>query len=254
MAYKSDLSDAEWDLIKNDFEPASKRGNGHKHSKKIIVDAILYIVKGGIQWRLMPNDFPPWQTVYDHFSKWNKCGVWEKCLDRLTAYHRQKAGRTTRPSYGIIDAQSVKTQYASEERGIDGGKKVKGHKRHIVVDILGNLLYVKVHAANLSDTKSACEVLEGAVDKFPSLEAFSGDAGYRGTAVDFTSQKLGMTLHISEKIEGKWAVLPKRWVVERTFSWLGSFRRLSKDFEILTATAENMIRIAMLKITLAKCV
>ena len=157
------------------------------------------------------------------------------------------------PSYGIIDAQSVKTQYASEERGIDGGKKVKGHQRHIVVDILGNLLYVRVHAANLSDTKSACEVLEGAASKFPSLKAFSGDAGYRGTAVEFTSTKLGMTLHISAKIEGQWAVLPKRWVVERTFSWLGHFRRLSKDFEILPATAENMIRIAMLKLTLAKC-
>jgi putative transposase len=147
---------------------------------------------------------------------------------------------------------SVKTQYASEERGIDGGKKVKGHKRHIVVDILGNLIYVRAHAANLSDTKSACEVLEGVTSKFPSLEAFSGDAGYRGTAVEFTSTKLGMTLHISEKIEGNWAVLPKRWVVERTFSWLGYFRRLSKNFEILPATAENMIHIAMLKLNLAK--
>jgi putative transposase len=147
---------------------------------------------------------------------------------------------------------SVKTQYASEERGIDGGKKVKGHKRHIVVDILGNLIYVRAHAANLSDTKSACEVLEGVASKFPSLEAFSGDAGYRGTAVEFTSTKLGMTLHISEKIEGNWAVLPKRWVVERTFSWLGYFRRLSKNFEILPATAENMIPIAMLKLNLAK--
>jgi putative transposase len=115
----------------------------------------------------------------------------------------------------------VNTQYASEERGIDGGKKVKGHKRHIVVDILGNLLYVRAHAANLSDAKSACEVLAGAAGKFPSLETFSGDAGYRGTAVDFTSTKLMMTLHISQKIEGEWAVLPKRWVVERTFSWLG---------------------------------
>ena len=141
----------------------------------------------------MPKDFPPLKTVYDHFSKWNKRGIWEKCLDRLTACHRLKEGRTALPSYGIIDAQSVKTQYASEERGIDGGKKVKRHKRHIVVDILGNLLYVRVHAANLSDTKSACEVLEGAASKFPSLEAFSGDAGYRGTAVEFTSTKLGMT-------------------------------------------------------------
>jgi putative transposase len=136
------------------------------------VNAILYVVKGGIQWRLMPNDFPPWQTVYDHFSRWSKRGVWEKCLDKLTVIRRQKTGRCAVPSYGIIDAQSVKTQYASEERGIDGGKKVKGHKRHIVVDILGNLLHVKVHAANLSDTKNACEVLEGVADKYPSLRAF----------------------------------------------------------------------------------
>ena len=239
---------------KKEFEPISKRGNSHKHSKRTIVNAILYVVRGGIQWRLRPNDFPPWQTVYDHFSRWNKRGVWEKCLDRLTIFCRQKAGRCAVPSYGIIDTQSVKTQYASEERGIDGGKKVKGHKRHIVVDILGNLLHVKVHAANVSDTKSACKVLEGVIDKYPSLKAFSGDAGYRSTAVDFVVNELGRVLHISEKIEGKWAVLPKRWVVERTFSWLGNFRRLSKDFEILPGTAENMIRIAMMKITLAKCV
>ncbi len=241
-------------LYKKDFDPVSPRGNSHKQSKKSIVDAILYVLEGGIKWRMMPKDFPPWKTVYDHFSKWNKRGVWEACLDRLNRYARKKAGRTGLPTYGIIDAQSIKTQYASEERGIDGGKKVKGHKRHIVVDILGNLLHVRVHAANLSDTKSAGDVLAGAADKYPSLTAFSGDAGYRGSAVEFTSTKLGMTLHISEKIEGKWAVLPKRWVVERTFSWLGHFRRLSKDFEILPATAENMIRIAMLKITLAKCI
>lgn len=254
MAYITDLTDAQWDLINKDFEPTSKRGNGYKHEKRTIVNAILYVVKGGIQWRLMPNDFPPWQTVYDHFSRWCKRGVWERALDKVTAIHRKKAGRAILPTYGIIDAQSVKTQYDSEERGIDGGKKVKGHKRHIVVDILGNLLYVKVHAANLSDTKSACDVLAGVMDKYPSIQVFSGDAGYRGTAVQYTDKELNMTLHISEKIEGKWAVLPKRWVVERTFSWLGHFRRLAKDFEILPATAENMVRIAMLKITLAKCV
>lgn len=109
MAYDSDLSDREWEFIK-DFEASSKRGNGHKHSKKTIVDAIFYVLKGGIQWRLLPKDFPLRKTVYDHFSKWNKRGVWEKCLARLTAYHRQKAGRSAQASYGIIDAQSVKTQ------------------------------------------------------------------------------------------------------------------------------------------------
>ncbi len=136
----------------------------------------------------------------------------------------QKAGRCTVPGYGIM------------------------------VDILDNLLLVKVHAANLSDTKSACGVLEDVVNKYPSLKAFSGDAGYRGIAVDFAANGLGRASHISEKIEGRWAVLPKQWVVERTFSWLGNFRRLSKGFEILPGAAENMIRIAMMKIALAKCV
>jgi len=131
---------------------------------------------------------------------------------------------------------------------------VKGRKRHIVVDILGHRLQVQVHAANLSDTVSGCEVLRRAAEKHRSLQAFSGDAGYRGTAVRFVEEKLGLILHISERIADGFAVLPKRWVVERTFAWLGSFRRLSKDVEILTATAENVIRIAMLKITLAKCV
>ena len=122
-----------------------------------------------------------------------------------------------------------------------------------MVDVLGNLLHVQVHAANIHDTKAAGEVLFRAVDSYPSLQAFSGDAGYRGTAVTYAAEQLGITLHISEKIKGEFAVLPKRWVVERTFAWLGKFRRLAKDFEILTASAENMIRIAMLKITLAKC-
>lgn len=127
---------------------------------------------------------------------------------------------------------------------------MKGHKRHIVVDTLGNLLHVEVHAANLSDTVGGCEVLRRTAAKHPSLDAFSGDAGYRGTAVGFVSEVLGLTLHFSEKIADGFAVLAKRWIVERTFAWLGNFSRLSKDFETLTATAENMIRIAMLKITL----
>jgi putative transposase len=254
MAYQTDLKDSEWDLIKTYFEPNSKRGSSHKHEKKQIVNGILYLLKGGITWRLLPNDFPPWKTVYDHFSKWSKKGVWETILDQLNQIRRKKAGRNVNPSYAIIDAQSVKTQYASEERGIDGGKKVKGHKRHIVVDIMGCLLHVLVHAANLSDTKSACGVLERAKEKHPSIKAFSGDAGYRGTAVNFVDQDLNMELHISERIKDEWAILPKRWVVERTFAWLNNFRRLSKDFEILPATAENMIRIAMIKLTLAKCV
>lgn len=154
----------------------------------------------------------------------------------------KKAGMT----YGIVDAQSVKTQYASEFRGFDGGKKVKGHKRQIVTDILGNLLCVKVHAANEHDTKAGCFVLAETTAKHPTIKAFSADSGYRGTAVRFAKEVLGVELHISKRIKDEFAVLPKRWVVERTFAWLGNFRRLAKDFEIKTKTAENIIRIAMI--------
>ena len=139
----------------------------------------------------------------------------------------------------MIDSQSVKTSGASEGRGFDGGKKTKGRKRHIVVDTMGNLVQVIVHAANIHDTKAGCDVLKSAVDKYPTLEAFSGDAGYRGTAVEFVETTLQLKLHISKKIKD-------------AFAWLGNFRRLSKDYEIIANSAENMVRIAMIQITIAK--
>lgn len=129
-------------------------------------------------------------------------------------------------------------------------KKIKGRKRHIVVDVLGNLLHVKVHAANIHDTKAACDIFNAASKKYPSIEAYSADAGYCGTAVDYVDNEMKLKLHISKRITDKFAILPKRWIVERTFAWLGNFRRLAKDFEILTEHAENFVRIAMMKITL----
>lgn len=138
--------------------------------------------------------------------------------------------------------------------GYDGGKKVKGRKRHIVVDTLGNLLAIIVHAANVHDTKGGCEVLQQTSQKYPKIEAFSGDSGYRGTALEFVENILGLKLHISQKIKDVFAILPKRWIVERTFAWLGNYRRLSKDYEKLILSAENMVRIAMIRITIKKCV
>ena len=162
-------------------------------------------------------------------------------------------GRTETPSYGIIHSQSVKTQYASHDRGFDGHKKVKGRKRHGVVDILGHLVAIVVHSATQSDTVAGCQVLAKASHKHKTINAFSGDQGYPGTAVKFGQKELGLSLTISVKKAGGFPVLPKPWVVERTFAWLGHFRRLAKDFEILTSTAENGIRLAMLQITIAKC-
>lgn len=138
----------------------------------------------------------------------------------------------------------VKTEALTEE------KKIKGRKRHIIVDILGNVLHVKVHAANIHDTRASPDVFEKTIKKYPSIEAFSGDDGYGGTAVDYVNNKLKLKLYISKKIKNEFAILPKRWIVERTFAWLGNFRRLVKDFEILTERAENFVRIAMMKIKL----
>lgn len=146
----------------------------------------------------------------------------------------------------------MKTIYASEERGIDGGKKVKGRKRHIIVDTLGNLLHVALHRANDHDSKAGVKVFERVAEKYRGIKAFSGDAGYRGTSVNYVDGVLKLKLNISTKIKDTFAALPIRWIVERTFAWMGNFRRLSKDVEILTGTAENIVRIAMLRLTLAK--
>lgn len=254
MRYPSDLKEKEWDLIKDYFAQDRMFGRPLKYERKEIVNAIIYVTKTGCQWRQLPKDFPPFPVVYYYFKRWSMKGIWEKVLDQLNKKFRLSRGKKEHPSYGIVDSQSGKTQYGSEDRGIDGGKKIKGHKRHIGVDTLGCLHAVNVHAANEHDTKSGRRIFDRLVDKFPNIKGFSADAGYRGTAVEFVTKALGLTLDISTRIKDEWAILPKRWVVERTLSWINNFRRMAKDFEILTANAENFIRIAMIKIMLAKCI
>ena len=250
MLYPTDVRDKEWGQIKEFFEQKRKFGRPLSHNRRDMVNAILYITKTGCQWRMLPNDFPPWTTVYYYFQKWSKEGKWEQVLDLLNKRDRIRQGRTPDPSFGIIDSQSVKTQYNSDERGIDGGKKVKGRKRHIVTDVEGHLLYVKVHAANIHDTKAAPSVLDAVKEKAPTLEGFSADEGYRGTTVEHVEKKMQLIIEISKKIKDGWAILAKRWVVERTIAWINNSRSLSKDFEILTCSSENFIRIAMIQIML----
>ena len=254
MRYSSDLRDNEWELVKDFFKKRDNRGVEATDSKRDIVDAILYIVKTGCQWDMLPNDYPNYKTVHEYFMNWSRDGIWEEALDKLNKIHRVKKDKNDTPSYGIIDSQSVKTVTSSEDMGFDGGKKIKGRKRHIVVDTLGNLISIIVHAANIHDTKGGCEVMREAYQKHQTIEAFSGDGGYRKTALEFVENILHLKLYISQKIKDIFAILPKRWIVERTFAWLGNYRRLSKDYEKLLISEENMVRIAMLRITIRKCV
>lgn len=248
-AYESDINDGQWELISKYFEQKRVHGRQIKHDRRTILNGILYVTKSGCQWRMIPHDFPPFGTVYDYYRRWCEDGTRERVLDALNTGDRVQRDRNKQPSYGIIDSQSVKTQYCSQERGIDGGKKIKGRKRHIVTDINGRLLHVKVHAANIHDTKAACSVLEHVKNKYKTIKGFSADAGYRGTASDYIREVLKLTVDISRKLTAAWTLI-KRRVVERTFAWINNSRRLAKDFEIHNHSAENFVRIAIIKIML----
>lgn len=165
---------------------------------------------------------------------------------------REDSGREPTPTYGIIDSQSAKTTSASEERGIDGGKKIKGRKRHIVVDTMGNLLAIRVHAANIHDTKSGINPAKKAFNKYPTIQRFCGDDGYRKSFETDIFEQLGLVVDISKRIKPEFEVLPKRWIVERTFAWANNSRRLSKDYEIKAIYQENMFIISHLYTLLSR--
>lgn len=241
QSYPTDLTDEQWARIAHLFLGMRE----YKYSKRELLNALLYVVDSGCKWRQLPHDFPVWQTVYSFFRRATENGLWDKILQHLVDVTRKKEGRNPNPTYAIIDSQSVKTVYASEQVGFDGGKKNKGRKRHIVIDSLGCLLAVKVHRANLPDTKSGIFVAISAHRKYPSIQKYCGDGGYCGSFIANVQSVLNIEVDISKKIfPFGFHVLPKRWKVERTFAWLGNSRRLSKDFEIRTTTQEAIIKLS----------
>ena len=246
--YTSDLSRKQWKIIKP-LLPLHHLGPGRPVELNLrrVVDASFYVTRTGCQWEDLPKEYPNYNSVYYHYRKWCLDGTWQRLNMALRQLDRQQRGRTADPSAGVIDSQSVKTTEAGGERGYDAGKKINGRKRHIVVDTVGNLLEVVVHAAGIQDYDGAKAVLEKLSQSVSTLQKLWADGIYKKNGlVGWVRESFNIVLEIVEREPGQvgFKVLPRRWVVERTFAWLGRYRRLSKDYEKCTKSSEGMVYIA----------
>ena len=251
--YPSDVSDAAWRLIEPVLPAGRADGRGRPRTRALrtIVNAFLYLVKTGAQWRYLPSEFGPWQTVYWYFQNWSWLGVTDRIHEVLQDRVRQEAGRDPSPSAAIIDAQSVKgaETVGSASRGYDAGKKINGRKRHIVVDTMGLLLAVIVTTGNVQDRDGARPLLTYLTSAFPGIGLVWADGGYQGKLVTWADTALQIALEITRKIvDHTFKVIPRRWVVERTFAWITQHRRLARDYERKPTHSQTWIKWAMIAI------
>ncbi|MFZ1815780.1 MAG: IS5 family transposase [Rhizobiaceae bacterium] len=248
--YASDLTDAEWSLIEPMMPVPNRIGRPRKSDLREVVNALLYLASAGCAWRLLPKDFPPFSTVQKYFWRWRDEGLLRTISNTLVMAAREAEGREASATAGVIDSQSVKTTESGGIRGFDAGKKVKGRKRHIIVDTTGLIVGLVVHAADIQDRDGAPAVLKSILKRWPWLRHVFADGGYAGPKLRGALQKVGkFTLEIVKRSDAAkgFEVLPRRWVVERTFAWLGRCRRLAKDFERTIASAEAWVFIAHIR-------
>lgn len=268
--YPGGLTDAEWELVQDLF-PSPTGGKPPKYPRRLVVDACCYVLRSGCPWRMLPKDFPPWQNVYAHFRRWTAKGLFETMHDRLRAQWRQRQGKDPNPTAAVLDTQSIKTSAQGGPKGYDAGKKVKGRKRHLMVDLMGLLLAVLVLPANVQDRDGAAPLAARGMAKYPTLQKLFADPAYTGDWSEALRDTYGVEVELVRRPPkaGSWAestgppapapapatpfpIVPKRWVVERTNSWVERPRRLSKDYDRLPEVSASWIWLAEARLLLRR--
>ncbi len=247
--YSTDLTDKQWAIIEPLIPPAKEGGRPRDTDMREVVNALIYISRTGCQWELLPNDFPPKSTVFEYYAQWATDGTLDEIMRLLREEVRVKAGRNKRPSATIVDSQSVKTAGPALDVGYDGGKKIKGRKRHIAVDVLGLLLVVVVHSAGIQDRAGAKLVMRKLLVYFTGIKIAWADGGYSGKSFKaWIKAVFNIIWQVVKRPRKAFKIVKFRWIVERTFGWMNYQRRLSKDYEYLPQHSEAWVKLAAINI------